>query len=56
VVAADPDDDAVIACAVGADADVIVSGDHHLLDLGKHGEITIVTARQLLARIAREQG
>jgi putative PIN family toxin of toxin-antitoxin system len=37
VVANDPDDDHVIAAAVGADADLIVSGDRHLLDLGRHG-------------------
>lgn len=34
VVAADPDDDHVIAAAVAARADLIVSGDQHLLALG----------------------
>lgn len=34
VIAADPDDDHVLACAVAARAELIVSGDRHLLDLG----------------------
>jgi putative PIN family toxin of toxin-antitoxin system len=51
VVAADPDDDAVIACAVAAAADAIVSGDRHLLALGSYQGIPIVTAVDLLARL-----
>ncbi len=34
VVPNDPDDDAVIACALAARAELIVSGDKHLLGLG----------------------
>ena len=34
VVPNDPDDDAVIACALAARADLVVSGDKHLLGLG----------------------
>src|SRR5437764_11618662 len=34
VLEADPDDDAVLACAVGGNADFIVSGDKDLLMLG----------------------
>lgn len=49
-VAADPDDDKFIECAVVAGASVIVSGDHHLLDLGKYGDIQILTAAEFLAR------
>lgn len=52
VVRADPDDDAVIACAVAAQADVIVSGDKHLLDLQQYRNIPILTAAELLQRIA----
>jgi hypothetical protein len=33
-VAADPSDDRILECAVAADAEVIVSGDQHLLALG----------------------
>ena len=42
-VSADPDDDQVIAAAVAAHAELIVSGDRHLLDLGSHQDIRIVT-------------
>ena len=42
VVAADADDDKVVAAAVAADADLLISGDHHLLTLGSHGSIAIV--------------
>ena len=40
----DPSDDAVLACAIGAKAEFIVSGDRHLLDLKEHQGIRIVTA------------
>lgn len=42
VVAADPDDDHVLAAAVTADADLIVSGDRHLLALGAHKGIRVL--------------
>jgi len=39
----DPDDDAVLGCALAAGADVIVSGDQHLLNLKHYRGIDIVT-------------
>ena len=45
----DPDDDRVIACAVVGSADVIVSGDQHLLSLKQVGEIDVLTPKQFLA-------
>jgi putative PIN family toxin of toxin-antitoxin system len=47
----DPDDDAVLACALAAKAGLIVSGDKDLLALGHFQRIPIVTAAQALARL-----
>lgn len=47
----DPDDDVVLACAIAARADVIVSGDQDLLVLNEFQGIPILTATQMLARI-----
>ncbi|MCC6562268.1 MAG: putative toxin-antitoxin system toxin component, PIN family [Xanthomonadales bacterium] len=49
VVLADPDDDHVIACALAARADALVSGDRHLLGLGSPwNRIAILTAAQAI--------
>jgi putative PIN family toxin of toxin-antitoxin system len=50
-VARDADDDAVLACAVAARADLIVSGDDDLLSLARFAGIAIVTAAQAVRRI-----
>ena len=52
VVTANPDDDAVLACALAAQAHTIVSGDSDLLRLKKYADIPILTAPQLLDRIS----
>jgi uncharacterized protein len=45
----DPKDDMVVATAVAADADYLVTGDRrHILPIGSHGRTRIVTARQFL--------
>ena len=51
VILADPDDDAVMACAVAARCEVVVSGDSHLLKLRQYQDIRIVTASELVAEI-----
>lgn len=51
-VSVDPDDDMVLACAVTARATAIVSGDDDLLRLGAVEQIPILTAAELLARLA----
>ncbi len=51
VVAADPDDDHVLACALAARADLIVSGDHRLLELKRYQGIPILSASEALQRI-----
>jgi putative PIN family toxin of toxin-antitoxin system len=49
VILDDPDDDEVLACAIAANAKVIVSGDSHLLDLKTYQDIRILSAGDLLA-------
>ena len=51
-IARDPDDDAVIACALAAGADLVVSGDAHLLNLKHHQGIPIVMAAEAAKQIA----
>lgn len=48
VIPQDPDDDAVLACAVAGDADYIISRDRHLLGLRMYEGIPIITAPVLL--------
>lgn len=47
----DPADDQVLAAALAAPADLIVSGDAHLLDLEAFHGIDIVTAATAIGRI-----
>ena len=51
-VSEDPDDDKFLACAEGAGADCIVSGDPHLVSLGSYKGIPILTPRQFLATLS----
>lgn len=46
VVQADPDDDEPVACAVAAKADLLISGDKHLLSLRAVGGTRIVAAAE----------
>jgi putative PIN family toxin of toxin-antitoxin system len=52
VIIRDPDDDAVLACALTAEAEIIVSGDNDLLDLQEHQGIRILTATEFLAELS----
>jgi putative PIN family toxin of toxin-antitoxin system len=49
---ADPKDNIFLTCALDGQADLIVSGDHHLLSLGKFRDISIITVRQFLDLLA----
>ena len=44
----DKSDNRILECAVEAKAEYIVSGDEHLLSLGRYDEISIVNASQFL--------
>lgn len=54
VVAADPDDDKFVECAVVGKAKAIVSGDHHLLDLGQYEGIPIMSPAEFVAWIVSQ--
>ena len=53
IVLADPDDDHVLACALAAQADLIVSGDADLLNLKSYHGIPIVDPARAFERIAQ---
>ncbi len=48
-----PADDWVIATAAAGNADCIVSGNKHLLELKKIGKVAILSPRQFIERIGR---
>lgn len=48
VVPEEPDDDRVVGCAVAVAADFIITGDRHLLTLGRYGQTRIVTAAEYI--------
>lgn len=52
VIIRDPDDDAVLACAIAAEAEIIASGDDDLLSLKEHLNIRILTAAELLTELS----
>jgi putative PIN family toxin of toxin-antitoxin system len=43
IIKADPDDNTILACALKAQADYIISGDRHLKQLGFYKDIQIVS-------------
>jgi putative PIN family toxin of toxin-antitoxin system len=53
-VPADPDDDKIVETALISASDVIVSGDHHLLDVGTIEGIPIISPREFLDRLAAQ--
>jgi putative PIN family toxin of toxin-antitoxin system len=53
VVPGDPDDDVVVECALVARVDTVVSSDKHLLAIGEHEGVRIVTPDAFLSMMSR---
>jgi putative PIN family toxin of toxin-antitoxin system len=51
VIERDPDDDRVLECGVTAKAELIVTGDSDLLDLGKYEGMEIIQVAEFLNRV-----
>lgn len=51
IVERDADDDKFINCALACEADFIVSGDSHLLNVGEYRGIKILNARRFLEEL-----
>jgi uncharacterized protein len=55
VVAADPDDDMVLECAVAAEVNLIVSGDSHLLAMQQWNGIRILSPAEFIQQIETQE-
>jgi len=56
-VTGDPDDDLILACAAQAEVDALVSGNRrHLLPVGKHRGVRVITPQALLAELRGSPG
>jgi putative PIN family toxin of toxin-antitoxin system len=55
IVIADPSDNCILECAIGASSEYIVSGDTHLLRLREHAGIPILRPSELL-ELLRKKG
>lgn len=54
VISRDPNDDMIIACAIKADADYIITHDDDLLSLGTYKKIIITSPEEFIDRLRRE--
>jgi putative PIN family toxin of toxin-antitoxin system len=50
----DPRDEIFLACAVDSNADCIVSGDRHLLDIETYRDIPILTVKAFSERLEKQ--
>jgi len=51
VINEDPEDNKILECALAARADIIISGDKHLLNLGKFKKTRILTPTEFFDSI-----
>jgi len=49
-VKSDPSDDKFIHCATAGKAEIIITGDQHLINLGHYGKIAIFKAKEFLVK------
>ena len=54
-VATHPEDDLVLATAVSAAADILVTGDRRLREVGAHQDVAILTPREFLALLEQRE-
>jgi putative PIN family toxin of toxin-antitoxin system len=50
----DPSDNRILECAAAGGSDYIVSGDNHLLKLGRFGKIRIIKVSDFLDEVGKE--
>jgi putative PIN family toxin of toxin-antitoxin system len=55
IVKEDPSDDMFIRCAVAGKAEIIISGDRHLLALKSYGKIKILTPSEFLKQLKQAE-
>jgi putative PIN family toxin of toxin-antitoxin system len=55
VVIRDPNDDMIVACALAAGAEYIVTRDKDLLSIGRHQDIAMVTPEAFLQLLRAEE-
>ncbi|MBF0245133.1 MAG: putative toxin-antitoxin system toxin component, PIN family [Planctomycetes bacterium] len=55
-VIADPGDDMILECALAADAELVISGDSHLLDIGRWQKTLILSPSAFLEGFMRHLG
>lgn len=55
VVEAEPDDDVILHTAVDGNAEIVVSGDKHLLDLKRYEKVRILAVADVLEATAGER-
>ena len=56
LIADDPDDNRILEAAVAGKAEVIISGDRHLLRLGAFRGIPVVTPQRFLGLVKEQRG
>ena len=56
IIEADPTDNIFLACAIDGEADYIISGGHHLLDLGNYEGIQIVKPKDFIKVETKDRG